>query len=303
MIQDFYVQHEGKVVGPATAKQLKVLASQGKIHGETLIRAGESGNWVPASRIKGLFAAIAKIDPGPATSIATSSAAAAPAAPSVFNQAQSPSELAKVQNVPIVQSTDSRLSKFISDGQPPKVVGKLLGRVHDICVDSEIAEYIAVQHLPSVMSPDAIVLTNRRVIIFRAKSLGRMEMVDVPWLHLGNIHIKEGIVGATLSVTGTNGHVETLDHLPKAQARSVYRVGQQREEEVREQRRQRMMEEQRNAASNVTVNTNVSAAVPEAQPPHMDLTARLSQLKSMLDAGLIDQSEFDTKKAEILASL
>ncbi|WP_431197701.1 SHOCT domain-containing protein [Rhodopirellula bahusiensis] len=29
----------------------------------------------------------------------------------------------------------------------------------------------------------------------------------------------------------------------------------------------------------------------------------MSQLKSMLDAGLIDQSEFDTKKAEILASL
>ena len=128
-------------------------------------------------------------------------------------------------------------------------------------------------------------------------------MVDVPWMDVRDIRVQEGIVGASLSVQGHNGHIEVIDHLPKKQARCVYRVGQQREEEMREYRRQRKMEEDRNAAGGVVVNAAITpaAATPAANPN--DLTARLQQLKSMLDADLIDQAEFDAKKAEILASL
>lgn len=210
-------------------------------------------------------------------------------------------ELADAANVQVQPVQDSRLSKFVSDGQTPKVVAKLLSRVDAICTDDEVCEYIAVQHLPGVLSPDAVVLTNRRAIIFRAKKLGGMNMADVPWMHVQNIHISEGIMGASISVTGTNGHTEKIDHLPKKQARCIYRVGQHREQEMIEFRRQRKMEEDRNAAGNVTVN---AAIAPGASPAgSTDLASRLQQLKSMLDAGLIDQSEFDAKKAEILSEL
>nr|WP_160148076.1 PH domain-containing protein [Rubripirellula obstinata] len=208
-------------------------------------------------------------------------------------------ETASTASVPAVASSDSRLAKFISDGQPPKTIGKLLNRVEGICSESESPQYIAVQHLPSVMSPDAIVLTDRRVIIFRSKALGRMNMVDVQWMDVSNIHVKEGVVGASLTVTGLNGHVETIDHLPKPQARSVYRVGQEREEQMREFRRSRKMEEDRNAASQVNVNTSVAAPVASAPDP----MERLSKLKTMLDSGLIEQADFDARKAEILSEI
>jgi membrane protease subunit (stomatin/prohibitin family) len=44
------------------------------------------------------------------------------------------------------------------------------------------------------------------------------------------------------------------------------------------------------------------AAAPAA-PSANDLVARLGKLKTLLDAGLIDQSDFDAKKAEILADI
>ncbi|WP_182868574.1 PH domain-containing protein [Rhodopirellula sp. JC639] len=210
-------------------------------------------------------------------------------------------EATTVANVPPTPAVDSKLARFVSEGQPIKTVGKLLTRVEKICTNSETPEYIAVQHLPSLASPDAIVLTDRRVIIFRSKTLGRVNMVDVPWLDVSDIHISEGIVGATIHVTGNNGHTEKIDHLPKEQARSVYRVGQEREEIMREYRRTRKMEEDRNAAGGVIVNNAVAAPTPAA--PSNDLTARLTQLKAMFDADLISQEEFDVKKADILSSL
>lgn len=223
-----------------------------------------------------------------------------PAAPMPNPVHPTPAEMATVAKVAPEPAVDSRLARFISDGQSPKAVGKLLTRVEKICTDSEKLEYIAVQHLPAIASPDAIVLTDRRVIIFRGKALGRMNMVDVPWLDVTDIHISEGIVGASLHVSARNGHTEKIDHLPKEQARSVYRVGQEREEVMREYRRTRKMEEDRNAAGGVVVTNAVATTSPA---PANDLAARLSQLKTMVDGGLITLEEFEAKKAEILADL
>ena len=44
------------------------------------------------------------------------------------------------------------------------------------------------------------------------------------------------------------------------------------------------------------------AAAPAAAAGD-DLVARLGKLKSLLDAGLISQDDFDTKKAAILAEI
>lgn len=249
----------------------------------------------------------ARIDPGPSTQVVQPPALpASNAVPSVVNasppaQRQAIITAADTEMVERFQSTDSRLTRFLSDGQPVKTVGKLLDRVEALCTSTEVPEYIAVQTLP--ISPDAIVLTNRRVIIFRAKALGRMQMVDVSWLRVQDIHIREGMVHASLSVTDMDGMIHTIDYLPKPQARHIYRIGQEKEENAIEQRRNRKMEEDRNAAMQV----NVQNVIPVAQSPMVtsggDLTSRLSQLKQMLDAGLISDSEFDQKKAEILACL
>lgn len=129
-----------------------------------------------------------------------------------------------------------------------------------------------------------------------------MEFVDVPWSHVSNVHVKENLLGAVVSITGSNGHSESVDYLPKDQARKVYRYGQEMEEKMVEWRRQRKMEEERNAADQVIVNTAIAAPAAHSTASE-DPLQRLTKLKSMLDAGLIDQSEFDAAKARILASM
>ncbi len=57
MANEWYVQHGGKQYGPMTSANLKKLAAEGKISPNTTVRLGSEGNWVPAARVQGLFAA------------------------------------------------------------------------------------------------------------------------------------------------------------------------------------------------------------------------------------------------------
>lgn len=194
-------------------------------------------------------------------------------------------------------------SRFMADGQDPTMIQKLLNRVQEICTSSEEPLYMAVQQRPVAnFAPDAVVLTNRRAIIFRQKILGRLEFVDCTWLQISGIHMKENVIGATVSVQGRSGHVEVVDYLPKVQARRVYRIGQEMEEEMIEQRRQRKMEEERNAANQVTINTAVATPASPSTGPN-DLVSRLAQLKQMFEAGLISEAEFTAKKTDIINSI
>ena len=52
----FCTSADGQEHGPFSGAQLKQLAAQGKITGVTMVRRGAQGQWVPASRIQGLFA-------------------------------------------------------------------------------------------------------------------------------------------------------------------------------------------------------------------------------------------------------
>ena len=53
---EWYVRLGNVERGPISSEMLKQLALKGKIKPEMLLRKGQSGNWVPASRGKGLFA-------------------------------------------------------------------------------------------------------------------------------------------------------------------------------------------------------------------------------------------------------
>ena len=116
--------------------------------------------------------------------------------------------------------------------------------------------------------------------------------------------MKEGTLGATLEFQTAGGKV-SIDYLPKKQARVLYRHAQEMEELAVEEQRSRRMEEDRARAGGVFVQSNgaAPAAAPAAPAVGTDPVARLQQLKSMLDAGLISATEYDTKKVEILSRM
>ncbi len=200
----------------------------------------------------------------------------------------------------------SAIQQFLNEEQDEEMVQKVLSKVSDILTKNEEVRYIAVQKRPLGLNfaPESIVLTNKRFIRYKPKLLGGADFQDHIWRDLGDAKMSETLTGATLSLSTVKGTRLRVDYLPKAQARKLYRFAQEMEEEMRDARRVRQLEEARAAAGGITMQTATppQPSVPATQPED-DPVARLKKLKAMLDAGLIEQDEFNAKKTEILASL
>ena len=198
------------------------------------------------------------------------------------------------------------IKELVTEEQDPKVIEKVLPKVQEYCTSNEEVQYIAVQKktLGVNFSPDCIALTNKRIILIRPKSFGlSLDFKDFSWMNVADVHMKEGVFAATITIKTTSGQFDSMEDIPKAQARKLYRFAQEMEETKKEERRQRDLEDKRAiAGGGITINT------PSHQPqatatPVEDPMEKLTKLKSMLDMGILTQSEFDAKKADILSKM
>ena len=198
------------------------------------------------------------------------------------------------------------IKELVTEEQDPKVIEKILPKVQEYCTSNEEVQYIAVQKktLGVNFSPDCIALTNKRIILIRPKSFGlSLDFKDFSWMNVADVHMKEGVFSATITIKTTSGQTDNMEDIPKAQARRLYRFAQEMEETKKEERRQRDLEDKRAiAGGGITINT------PSHQPqataaPVEDPMEKLTKLKSMLDMGILTQAEFDAKKADILSKM
>lgn len=200
----------------------------------------------------------------------------------------------------------NELKKYLNEEQDQKAVEKILHKVMGLLTNGESIEYIAVQKKAINLSPDCIALTNKRIIFCRPKTLGlSMDFQDYLWKDIANCHMKEGIMGATFSIQTVRRGYNMMDYLPKAQARKLYQYAQEREEEMIEYRRQRELEDKRAAAGGGIVVNNALPVneIKDNSSEDNNPLAALGKLKSLLDANLVSQEEFDRKKEEILSRL
>ncbi|GAB3340813.1 hypothetical protein GCM10027359_19230 [Marilutibacter aestuarii] len=203
------------------------------------------------------------------------------------------------------------ISDFLTDDQDEAAVRKLVPKISELLTKDEAIEYIAVQKkLVMNLTPDAIVLTNRRFIAVRPKMLG-MTFQDFMWREVHDVHMSEQMVGATILCRTIDGRYAQVDSLPKKQARRIYSYAQNIEEQAYERRQQVELEKLRASAGGVVLHAPSVPVAPPAIPETSlqaatlveDPVAVLGKLKQLLEAGLIDQGEFDLKKAEVLARL
>lgn len=207
------------------------------------------------------------------------------------------------------QSFSSALQKFVADEQDPAAVSKIFAKVSEILTRDEEIDYIGVQKKPVMtIAPDAIVVTNKRLLIYRPGLMG-VTFEDHAWRDVYNVHMSEQILGATITCHTGGGKKSEINYLPKKQARRIYSYAQEIEEYMVKARRTNELERLRAAAGGVVVQ-NAMALPQTAQPPVIqqppaqeDPVAVLSKLKKMLDAGLIQASEYDAKKTEILSRM
>ena len=134
------------------------------------------------------------------------------------------------------------------------------GKHAQLLTAGEEIAYIAVEKPLVSLSPDSVVLTNKRFILYRPKLFGRVEFEDYIWRDLHSAELVEGVINSRFLVQTTEGLTLTVENLPKVQARKIYAFAQQMEEFVREERRVREMEEKRASAGGINIGAAGAAA-------------------------------------------
>ena len=314
---EWYVKTKTGVSGPFSPIQLKGFADSGKLPKTALVAKSAEGPWAMAEQIRGLFPATQEEEETNGTIQASdlvpdavkTSAAALGNAVTALSKNLSKSIVSSIRNAASnlsakVESTTTSITNYCEDGQDPALVEKMVGRVREICTSGEEILYLAMQSKPIAnFSPDCVVLSNKRFIIYRVKMLGRVTFYDCLWKDSKNVHMKENILGAEISFESKSGRKETIDYLPKSQARKIYRIGQEMEEEAIALRRKMELEALQAGADKTVINQVISSTPQASSGGQEDILARMAKLKSLLDNGLISQDEFQAKRSQLLDSI
>lgn len=191
-------------------------------------------------------------------------------------------------------------------------IKEIKGKVSQILSKGETIEYVALESKPVQINiaPDAVVLTNRRLIMYRPRVLGQVEFEDYIWRDLHDARMKEGVLRAVfiIDVELPNAERKTIEvhDLMKEQARRVYQYAQQMEEYMVEERRVRDLEEKRAESGGVFMQSGGShlpSYTAGGSTQQEDSVQKLKQLKEMLDSGLITSAIYEAKRNEILSKM
>lgn len=114
------------------------------------------------------------------------------------------------------------------DEQDAGIVGRIAAKVGGHLMRGEVIEYVGVQKKPLLsIAPDAVVLTNSRLLIVRTKS---MEVEAFEWESVSNVELSERLLTSTLTCTITGGRKIVIDSMPKKQACKIHAFAQELEE-------------------------------------------------------------------------
>ncbi|WNM19932.1 PH domain-containing protein [Flavobacterium capsici] len=229
------------------------------------------------------------------------------------------------------------LKKILNEDQDPKAIEKITAKLENLLMTNEEVGYIAVQKKPAVtILPDSVIVTNKRIILCKPKNLGlSMEFVDYDWDDIAASFVKEGIFGADFTFTTKTDLTQTIDYLPKNQARKLYTFAKEQLDllknpvqnstlvnEVKNETESSIsqVEEIEETPTEEVIDfaeiVPVSGYRDEKQFPgeklevsekglgelsQDELFSKLQNYKKLLDNGLIMQAEYDKMKAEILS--
>ena len=176
---------------------------------------------------------------------------------------------------------------------------QVAAEVSGILTPGEEILYIALQNRTAGAGKlDSVIATSKRLIFYRAKMLGRFEFADFPWHDVQDVHINPGMLATDFVMQSIDGRSETLGGPDKEQAKRLYSITQQLEEEWREKRRQRQLEETRAQAGGVHVTIPQPTAGSTEDP-----VARLARAKALLEENLISVEEYKALRERILSSI
>ena len=112
-----------------------------------------------------------------------------------------------------------------SDDQDPRVVEKVFLKAQESLAPGEEIKYIGVQKKPlRTIAPDAVLLTNKRLMIVRTKS---MDVEAHEWSEVSNVRVSEQLLTSTITCTISGGRHVEINSIPIKQASKLYAFSQE----------------------------------------------------------------------------
>jgi len=186
-----------------------------------------------------------------------------------------------------------------------------LQNLNSVLTADEKLEAWAIQRRVFALSHRRVALgaTSGRFLAVVRPMFGGFDLTDVRWQDLKEVHLHVGIVGASLQLTAFTGtdlasasgptRVLIYEGLRKDQAQALYRICQAHDQAWREKRRVRDLEELRARSGGI----QLGASPAPAAAGDGDAAGRLRNAKSMLESGLITDSEYEALKAKIISNV
>lgn len=193
-------------------------------------------------------------------------------------------------------------------------IGAAAKRLRELLVPQETLEAVAVQRRIFALSHRRHLAgaTSGRLIILTRGLFGGFAINDIRWQDLKDVHLRVGMIGATvrvnaldnsdLALSGRLDRVATIGGLRKDEAQRLYTICQTHEQQWREKRRIRELEELRAKSGGITLGGMAGAPATSAGEGDSAVT-RLERAKEMRDKGLISDSEYEAIKARLVSSL
>lgn len=191
----------------------------------------------------------------------------------------------------------------IDESQKLDVLRPIAEEVWSVLTANESISYIAHQAWTVVgQKYDAVAATNNRMIIFQRHRFRGFDFHDFLWEDVANVKLNQNMLSSSLECTLTNGDTYQTSNLVKDQARTLYTICQQKEQEWRERRRVRNMEEERARAGGTQISIPEGGDVGQTSTAE-DPVEKLAKAKEMFDRELISEAEYETLKANILQKM
>lgn len=209
---------------------------------------------------------------------------------------------------------------FLIDEQDPRVIEKILPKLHDMLSSNEELIYVAVQKRPAVnLLPDCIAVSDKRIFYCMPANFGiTMNFKDISWKSIKEVSFKEEFFGAKFICVPQQGENIVTEYIPKVQARKLYQVANEQIERLITQQAEQLEAQQKPRATvfespleieeaEIVDTLEIEPPLPSpitqlAEEPEDETTLKLRKLKSLYDKQLITQQEYEAKKAAILDS-
>ncbi len=216
-------------------------------------------------------------------------------------------DVAPTLDQPEAALSSEALAAFLTEDQDVDSVRQILQRASQILTYKEEIEYIATANKTVAgLVPDCMIATDKRLINYKKKLLGKTELDDCSWRDVHHIDIKAGRQGFLIRVATTEGWRLTVDSLPKAQAWRLFELGAQHNLRLRMKLKQALAAEAAAAQASVPLSVapvELSALAQSQATPRLEMEHFVQQEVAPDPPSAVEPQLMQTANAPVAESL